>query len=240
MRARQKQTIEAYQRVQRFLTDHPPPASPGYLMQKQALGKIVAGLDGHVVHQVTGRRLRQAEVRHEQVLVKALREEHLAPIAQIARARLADAPGIQKALKMPEYYITPLKLIAEASAMGSAAALYEDQFVEAGRSPDFLARLDAAAEALRQCLLSKARNLGQQVGASAGIGREIKRGRSVVDVIDTIVKEAFRGDVQLLAEWRSAKRVRAVPGGCNATSVDGDASHANAAPGGRVLPLAAA
>jgi hypothetical protein len=213
MQAKQKQAIETYQRVQDFLTAHPPPESPGYLAQKKALDGVVATLDDHSVNQAMGRRLSRAEVARQRALRKALRQQHLAPIAQIARATLSDAPGIEKALKMPPSDISPLKLVAEANAMRSAAALYQPQFIEAGRPADFLEQLDAAAEALRQALLGKARNVGRQVGAGAGIDREIKRGRRAIEVIDTIVTAAFRDDQNVLATWRSAKRVRAVPGG---------------------------
>jgi hypothetical protein len=210
---RQKQIIEAYHRVQAFLADHPPSASPGCLKQKQAFDEIVASLDDHAVNQVFGRRTRHFEVGREQLLTTALREEHLAPISRIARAILADAPGIERALKMPAYYITTLRLIAEANAMRNAAALYEEQFVDAGRPAAFLEQLEAATETLRQCMLGKARNLGLQVGAGAGLEREIQRGRSVLEILDTIVRDAFHGNEQLLEEWRSARRVRAVPGG---------------------------
>jgi hypothetical protein len=174
------------------------------------------------MNQVLGRRQRHGEVEAEPTLTRALREEHLAPISRIARAILADAPGIEKALKMPEYYITTLTLISEANAMRDAAAFYEDQFVDAGRPTDFLAQLDAATETLRQCMLGKARNLGLQVGAGAGLERQIQHGRSVLEILDTIVRAAFRDNQQLLAEWRSARRVRAKPGGVGAASAQGD------------------
>jgi hypothetical protein len=117
---------------------------------------------------------------------------------------------------MPAYRIGLLTLIAEASAIRSAAALYEPQFVEAGRPEDFLERLDAAVEALHQSMLGRARYLGCHVGARAGLEMEIRRGRRVVELMDTIVKDAFRGDQGVLAEWRSARRVRRVPGGVGA------------------------
>jgi hypothetical protein len=211
----QKQQIESYQRVQDFLKAHPPPESPGYLVQKKKFDDIVATLTNHSSGQAEGRRLRRAAVSRQPALRKALRDQHLAPIAQIARALLADAPGIEKALRMPAYNLNPLRFIAEANAMRSAAAPYEAQFIEAGRPADFLAQLDAATEALRQSILGKARNLGQQVGARAGLASEIKRGRRLVDVLDTIVKAAFLDDADVLAEWRSAKRIRGVPSGAN-------------------------
>jgi hypothetical protein len=218
MLATQKQAIESYQRVQDFLRDHPPPESPPYLAQKKALDEVVASLSDHSLNQVAGKRLRRAEGPRQRTLRRVLREQHLAPIAQIARATLADAPGIDKALRMPRSNLSALKLVAEASAMRSAAAQYEPQFVEAGCPEDFLAQLDAAAEAVRQSMLGKARNLGRQVGASAGIERDIKRGRRVIDVLDTIVKSAFREDQNVLAKWRNAKRVRATTGGGSAGS----------------------
>jgi hypothetical protein len=212
MLSRQKQQIEAYQRVQDFLGMHPPPETPGYLVQKKRFDAIVATLSDHAANQVEGRRQGRAEVPRQVTLRKILREQHLAPIAQIARATLANAPGVERLLRMPRYNLTPLKLVAEATAMRTAAAPYKAEFIEAGRPDDFLEQLDAAAEAVRQSILGKARSLGQQVGAGAGLGEEIKRGRGAVEVMDTIVKAAFHGNQDVLAKWRNIRRVKALPG----------------------------
>jgi hypothetical protein len=213
MLARQRQAIEAYQRVQAFLNDHPPPESPGYAKQKRSFDVVVARLVNHAANQVTGRRMRHAEVARQVAVRRTLREEHLSPIAQIARATLAHAPGIDKALRMPDYYIGPLKLLAEARAMREAAKLYEEQFMKAGQPDDFLERLDRAIEALRQSVISNSRELGRQMGATAGLEMEIRRGRRLVDIIDTIVRDAFYDDKAIMAEWRTAKRVRRVASG---------------------------
>jgi hypothetical protein len=71
--------------------------------------------------------------------------------------------------------------------------------------------------------LGKARELGRQVGAGAGIAMDFRRGRMVVDILDTIVRDGFYVDDDLLAEWRSAKRVRGVPGGAGAAPSAGGA-----------------
>jgi hypothetical protein len=226
MRGPQKQSIEAYQRVQAFLADHPPPESPGYVAQKKAFDELVGSLSSHSLNQVAGKRLRRAEGPRQRTLRSVLREQHLAPISQIARATLAEAPGIDKALRMPSTKLTTIRLVAEASAMRTAAAPYEKEFVDAGRPVDFLAQLDTATEAVRQSMLGKARNLGLQVGAGAGIERDIRRGRALLDVLDTIVKAAFRGDSNVLAKWRNAKRVRGLPGGGSAASVESGTSTA--------------
>jgi hypothetical protein len=61
MRNPQKQSIEAYQRVQAFLADHPPPESPGYVAQKKAFDELVGSLTSHSLNQVAGKQLRHAE-----------------------------------------------------------------------------------------------------------------------------------------------------------------------------------
>jgi hypothetical protein len=43
----------------------------------------------------------RAETQRQKALRRRLREEHLGPIAQIARAMLSDKPGIEQALRLP-------------------------------------------------------------------------------------------------------------------------------------------
>jgi hypothetical protein len=231
MLATQKTAIERLHRVQEFLAVHPPPESPGYVGQKKILDEVVLGLKEHSIDQAVGRRLTRGEVATQRALRRSLREHHLTPIAQIARVSLADAPGIEKALRLPGFNITPVKLLAEASAMRTAAARNEARFVEAGMPADFLQQLDAAVETISQSMLGKARSLGRQVGGRAGIEKEIKRGRQALAGLDAIVRRAFRDQSDVLEKWRSAKRLRGMPGGNGApTDVAPDIAPAASAP----------
>jgi hypothetical protein len=209
----QKQAIESYRRVQEFLASHPLPESPGYLAQKKVLDEVVATLDDHSVQQSVGRRLTRAEAARQRALRKKLREEHLVPIARIARETLADAPGIEKAVALPSHSVGTTRLVAEADAMRTTTALYDQQFIAAARPTDFLDQLDGIVAEIKRSASGQALGLGRQVGASAGIELEIKRGRRAVNLIDTIVRTAFRGDQALLAKWRIARRVRGVANG---------------------------
>jgi hypothetical protein len=215
MQKRQKQVIEAYQRVQAFLADHllPPPGSYGE--PKNLLDDVVARLTTHSNDQVAGGRFGKADTQAQKTLRKVLREQHLKPIAKIAGAVLRGSPGIDKATRMPKPQLTTTQLIAEAGAFRVAATLYEQAFVRNGRPADFIARLDAATEALRQAQLGKARNLGKAIGAKGGMSDEIIRGRDAVEMLDAIVTTSFAGNSEVLAQWRSAKRIRATSGGGN-------------------------
>ena len=241
MQARQKQAIEAYQRVQDFLTANPPPESAGLTVQKKILDDVVAKLTDHSNEQVAWRRLTRGETQRQQSLRTILRERHLAPIAQIARATLADAPGIEKALKMPKSNLSTMKLAAEGAGIRTAIAKYESAFVESGRPADFLTQLDQVIAALRESVVTRARGFGRTAGAREGIDKELRRGRKAVELIDTIVKTAFVSDSDVLLKWRMAKRVQASPGGNGggaAFKATGGTADENLAPSPALTPVA--
>lgn len=213
MLARQQQSVEAYERVQDFLSANPPPPGTSYGRPKAMLDEVVARLTEHRTGQVAGARLSKAERNRERALRRTLRELHLRPISKIARALLADRPGIDKALKMPAPRLGTTKLIDEANAMADAVRAHASTFVENGRPEDFLQRLNVAIEDLQGALLGKARWRGTKVGATAGLAEEVRRGRSAVELVDAMVTTLFAGDDERLAQWRSARRVRGVQGG---------------------------
>ena len=230
MLAREKQQVEAYERVQDFLKTHPAPAGRTYGRPKELLDEVVARLTGHRTDQVGGGRLTKSEAKREEALQRALRELHLSPISKIARATLAEAPGIEKALKMPQPQLSTTELIDQANGMRDAVAPYAATFVEHGRPEDFVEQLAAAIAVLRGAMLGKARNVGTRAGARAGIAEEIKRGRRAVQMLDAIVSTAFVADKDCLAKWRIAKRVRALPGGGPAGPATGGTADENLTP----------
>lgn len=213
MQSRQKQVIEAYQRVQEFLAHHPVPPPASYEGPKADLEGVVARLTAHTTDQVRGGRLTSAETKRMRALMRDLRKTHLKPISQIANATLKDKPGIEVALRLPKANTALTRLIADAQAIRDAAALYDPVFVASGRPADFLQRLDDAIATLTQSSVGRARNLGTKVGARAGIRQELQRGRKAVTLLDAVVQTSFANDADVLAKWRLAKRVQAMPGG---------------------------
>lgn len=223
MQARQKQVIEAYQRVQDFLAANPLPGGTGYGTPKELLDEVVARLTDHSTDQVAGGRLGRAETQRQKALRTSLRELHLKPISKIAKATLADEPGIDRALKIPAPQLSTTRLIAEAKAIRESVAQHEPTFVKNGRPADFLQRLDAAIEMLRQSFLGKGRNVGRKVGAKEGMAQEIQRGRDAVEMLDAIVTTSFVGQREVIARWKLAKRVQGVPGGGGPAATGGTA-----------------
>ena len=217
MNTQQKQSIEAYQRVQAFLEEHPLPPPATYAAPKDLLDDVVARLTTHSNEQTTGGRLLKAQDQRQRALARVLREQHLRPIAIIASAVLRDVPGIDKATRMPAAMLTTTKLLAEAAAFRQAAAPYAEVFIRNGRPVDFLAQLDAAAADLHQAQVAKAKNQRQKVGARAGIQEQIVRGRQAVDMLSAIVTTSFAGNKDVLAKWRNSKRLRGFSNGSGAS-----------------------
>ena len=213
MQSAQKQVIEAFQRVQEFIGQHPVPPPATYDGPKAMLDRVVDRLTAHTSDQARAGRLTGAETRRIRAQMRDLRRMHLKPIAQIAKATLKDQPGIDVALRLPAATIPLTRLVADALAIREAAAQYDPVFVANGRPADFLQRLDDAIARLTQSSLGRARMLGTKVGARAGIAQELQRGRKAVTLLDAIVTTSFADDREVLAKWRLAKRVQAMPGG---------------------------
>ena len=212
----QKQALEAFQRIQKFLAEIPVPPPGTYGEAKATLDDVVARLTDHSTVQVLEKRSEKANMSSEATLRRELREKHLRPISVIARGELRGSPGIDRAMTLPPDSMPTVKLVLEAKAMGAAAAPYSDKFVKLGRPTDFLEQLNALADRLQGIFDSKARNIGRRVGAREGLKDEISRGHRAVAILDSIVTATFASDAALLGRWRIARRVRGASGGRSA------------------------
>jgi hypothetical protein len=230
MQSREKQAIESYERVQDFLAENPVPPPGAYGEPKAMLDEVLARLKEHGGDQLIGARFARAEKDNEETLSHVLRTQHLRPISLIARAQLAGSPGIDKVVRLPRPNLTTTALLTQAQAFRAAAVLYETVFVNSGRPADFIAQLDAAINAVRRAFRSKATNVGKKAGAKLGLKDEIARGRRAVEMLDAIVTTGFAGNGQVLARWRSARRIRAVGGGVTAKGEKPTTVSAPAAP----------
>ncbi|MGH7638466.1 MAG: hypothetical protein ACREOK_12530 [Gemmatimonadaceae bacterium] len=211
MDARQTNRIESHQRVKVFLEANPAPDNAGIAQAKAALDAVLAELTDHSSAQVAGGQLSRFERRRVESLMKKLRDQHMKPIATIAKGEIDAQPGITEALRMPEGGTGPVTLLAAARAMLTSASKFQPTFVRHGRPEDFLDQFGAAIDAIEEALVGQSQNIGTKVGARAGLAKALQRGRRAVEILDPLVKIAFEGNAVVLAQWATAKRVRAVP-----------------------------
>jgi hypothetical protein len=211
MQLKWKKQIDALQRVQVFLAARPVAAPATYAEPKEILDDVIEKVRDYATIQVSGQRLSQAEKEKQEELVRRLREHHLRPIAAIAKATLSQSPGIVRALRMPAGNLGVFGLLSAARSIRTSISLYEPVFVKNGRPADFLEQLDAAIAALAESVDGRGGYVRRHVGAKAGIRKELSRGRRAVGMLDSIVRVAFEGQADVLAEWAVAKRVQSLP-----------------------------
>ena len=99
------------------------------------------------------------------------------------------------------------ELASAAGAMAEAAEKWKDVFVQHGLPAEFIDQLKAAALALENARTAKTESNRRRVTATAAVADQVKRGRKAVRVLDAILRPRLAKDPELLAAWRSAKRV---------------------------------
>ena len=212
MRHRHGSVLEALRRIQAFCEVNDDLL--GELNRSGArrhLDNTVKELSTHAVDQHAGLTGSTGDTARQRVLRKVLRDTHMRPIAMIARAMLNEVPELV-ALRLPHHRSTTERLLAAAGAMGEAAGLHADIFVDAGLREDFVARLTAAADDLRSCIDSRAQYRSRRVGATAGLEMQDTRARHLVRILDALIVPALGTNDPLIAEWRSVKRIALKPG----------------------------
>lgn len=207
MRNTQGNTLRSLVNVKLFIEAHADRlgdiAETGVVRE---LGESITELSGHVKDQADHALAASQTLKTQGALRRALLREHMAPIARIAQLRLPQTPELAP-LRMPRPEISIERLVAAARGMGTAAARCTDVLVSAGLPRDFVARLEAATDALLASLHSRDQSRGKAVGATEGLAGKLSRGRKIVNVLDVFIQNALAGDADLLRTWRKIKRV---------------------------------
>jgi hypothetical protein len=208
MQTEQGNIMLSLQAAQEFLDRHPEKLD-GVLKTgaRQRLDEIIAVAEGHAAQQVGSAIAARGATQAQAALRTALLQDHMAPIARIAKVDLPRTPQL-KPLLMPSGRPTIQRLAAAASGMAEAAAPHTDVFVGAGLSVDFIAKLNGAADALVASLTDRVQSRGQVKEATRGLKAKLAAGRKIVHVIDAFVKTALKDDPALLAAWALVMRVR--------------------------------
>ena len=208
MQTTQGRMLDSLKAVQGFLDEHAATlADVATGAARKRLDDVITELAAHVAEQSGSDLAAQGNTKKQSALRIALYRDHLAPISRIARADLPDTPEIQP-LKLPRGRPSVQKLASIARGMAKAAAPYIPVFVLGGLPADFIARLDAATNALLQVAADRSRNRGRRGGATTGLKTRLSAGRKIVRVLDALVKSAGANDPVLLADWNIVKRVQ--------------------------------
>ncbi len=173
------------------------------------LDAVVPALGESGGRQAAGRVNAIGETANQRALRLALQLNHMQPIASVARAKLRTVPNFQ-AMTMPRPHTRIVSVLAHAHGMAEAAQPYAQVFIDAGLSQDFIARLTAAADAVKTSIDTRAAARGQRSSATGTLKDLETRARLTFKALNDIVVPILSADVAhsgLLAEWKKARRV---------------------------------
>jgi hypothetical protein len=243
MQTDQGNMLHSLQAVQAFLEENAATlAGVAKSGARRRLADVIAQLSIHASDQTGNALAAQGATRKQKALRTTLLRDHMAPISRIARVDLPQTPELEP-LRMPQGKPTAQRLAAAAYGMTQAAAPFAEVFTSAGLPVDFIAQLNAAADAMLLSLSERSQHRGRLRGATIGLKTTLATGRKIVHVLDAFVRTALRDDPALLANWNHVKRVPR-PAGRSSTAAQppaasGPETPAAPAAGTSVVKLAA-
>lgn len=176
------------------------------------LEETVSRLSAFAVAQGGARLTRGMAVKQVARLRRALRHEHMIPIARRAKTLLKDLSGVAAAMRVPHARASTEILLAAANAMVKVVQSYVAEFRKAKFDKGFLSRMRADARALREGAAAIAFQSKRRADATAAIPRELRHARETEEAIDGLLLARFDADSSSAAEWRSARRIGAPRG----------------------------
>ncbi len=207
MQTKQGKMLESLRSVEQFLDANADKlATVVNTGARQRLTAAIAALSTHVSEQTGSNLAAQGATQKKEALRQSLLRDHMAPIARIAAADIPNLPELSP-LRMPRGKPTAEKLAGFAYGMGAAATPFTDTFTTAGLPADFIAQLNAAADAVVGVVANRTNSRGKRRGATDGLKAKLTEGRKVVHILDALVRSALKDDPALLGNWNLVKRV---------------------------------
>ena len=202
-----RNAIDSFGRVQDFLAQHPLSDAPATLgAQATELDDVMARLSSDSLDQEAGDRFVRAHSESQRKLRSTLYTDHMHPISRVAR-EVFGTTGMDKAFRMPRPGAANQKLIASAGAMAEVAEKDKDVLLKHGLPQDFIEQLKSAASSLADARNAKVESARRRITATAALEDQVKRGKKAVRLLNAILQPRLAKDPELLAAWRSAKRV---------------------------------
>jgi len=216
----QSAAMRSFRRVREFLDAHPlVNATPAFLKKVAELDDVMSSMSQQADEQDTGKRLTAGEAKRQSALRATLWDDHLAPIAELARA-IFGVPGVKEALKMPKRTADNDRLLEAANGMANAAEAEKSAFIAYGMQDDFVDQLRAAAKALADALVGRTSTTRRHVKATAAVKAQVKRGSRAVLGINAILRPTLKRNPDLKAAWKNAKaKTGSIGGGSTGAGV---------------------
>lgn len=211
MDAYQDRVSQSFRGMEAWIDANPTLLPPEAAGQVEALRAVNQALAQYVIEQEHQGRAGSGNTVTVQQLRRELRQDHLVPIATMARSVVKITPELEVALRVPRPDANDAKVLASANAIAKIGDAHKDLLVQHGLPTTFVDDLRTLAATLQTAVDERRQAKTRRVGATEAIADELKTGRSVVQALDIVIARALRSQPGLLAEWKNAKRVTIKP-----------------------------
>jgi len=201
-----RRTLAMGVRVWDFFQAHPSD-EPGH---KYVLGKLEERLnraDALSVQQSTGLIKERAAVARRTELRRRMSEELLPHLVQVGQVVAEESPDLAGKFRMPKLN-APLRVFRDTTrAMLDLASANRDRFVAKGLSQALLDDLTVTLAEFEKATVLAHEGRRDHVGATADLKQVTTEIAELVGQLDALNRYRFGKDTELLAAWRSARRV---------------------------------
>lgn len=211
MTDKENRKYQMFVRVRNFCTAHTTDFAANSLAAQliAALVALITTLDGLIAEQVSGRGAAREGSSTRGAARAALRDS-MEAISRTARTLALTIPGLDEKFRVPQAS-NDQKLIAAARGFARDAAPHAAQFIAHELPADFIEELNEDIAALQSAIDHHTDGVGDHVGARAGIDRLVDEASQMVRQLDTIIRNKYRNDPVVLAEWASASHTERDP-----------------------------
>lgn len=207
MMSRQNAVFEAARNSRRFCAENEAALkSVDMSVACKRLDDVIASFTIHAYDQDAHNRSAKGETEKQRQIRLTLRRQQMTPIAEIARRNLSTVPEF-KELQLPPRSAKGGAFLASAQAMVDAALKYKDALLERGLPADSFDQFQGLLTTFAASVADREQNRNQRMGATKGLAFEEKEARSVLKVLDALVRRALGGNAALLGAWDAARRI---------------------------------
>ncbi|MDX6384019.1 MAG: hypothetical protein QOK48_1592 [Blastocatellia bacterium] len=211
MTDKENRKYQMFVRVRNFCTAHATGFAANSLASQliAALIALITTLDGLIAEQVSGQGAAR-EGSSTRGAARAALRDNMEAISRTARTLALTIPGLDEKFRVPQAS-NDQKMIAAARGFARDAAPHSAQFIAHELPADFIGELNEDIAALQAAIDQHTDAVGDHVGARAAIDRAIDEASKIVRQLDTIIRNKFRDDPTVLAEWASASHTERDP-----------------------------
>ena len=200
--------LNAMSRGHRHVLDHPvTPAIPALTAATTGLGGVITQLETLGGGRIVGTGTVRGAVETRQAAKAELRDA-VSAVSKVAKTLdKATHPNVAAQLEMRRHATSYAGLAHFARAVITVITPIEQVFVDHGAAATLVDDLEAKLAAMIAAGNLKSSGLGNQIGKGEALDAIVKTGMDYLRKLDSILSQVYKGNVELLAAWKAAKRL---------------------------------